>query len=253
MVYLESAKRAAEFIKANLYDSSTHVLKRVYLDGPGETDGFSDDYGFLISGLIELYQATFDVEYLKWADALQKTQLKLFWDDRNGGLFRTSASSDEVILRMKDDQDAAEPSSNSLSSMNLLRLGSILGDRSYDEKAVEICQSFGDHLNDHPWIFPGMLMSLVGCLHGMREIVVIGKADKFISSIANNRLLVNTTVIVLDRSDASADAWLLERNDILKEALKLESDGNPFVTICQGYSCGKPIMDLESLNTALES
>jgi uncharacterized protein YyaL (SSP411 family) len=253
LVYLESAKNAAAFIKENLYDSSTNILKRVFLDGPGQTDGFSDDYAFLISGLIELYQATFHSKYLQWAVSLQETQLKLFWDDKSGGFFRTSESG-EVILRLKDDSDSAEPSANSISARNLLRLGSLLGDRSYDEKAVETCQAFATELQSSPWAFPAMLMSVAGSLDGMREIVVVGEdgeelTRKFLEDIWE-RLLVNTIVIYLDPEQP--DDWILSKNEVLREAVKIKSEGRPFVTICEGYSCSPPIFDLEGLTKALE-
>lgn len=70
--YLESAVRAAEFIKKELYDEQTKILYRVYREGRGETKGFADDYAFLIEGLIDLYEATFDEQWLKWADELQR-------------------------------------------------------------------------------------------------------------------------------------------------------------------------------------
>jgi uncharacterized protein YyaL (SSP411 family) len=69
------------------------------------TNGFSHGYAFLISGLIELQQATFDGEYLKWADVLQKTQLQLFCDHTNGGLCQAPSRARNLIIRMKDRQD----------------------------------------------------------------------------------------------------------------------------------------------------
>ena len=254
LLYLESAKKAAQFIRTNLYDPSTDTLKRVFLDGPGETDGFSDDYAFLISGLIELYQATFDSEYLRWADTLQQTQIKLFWDDKAGGFFRTSASGD-VILRLKDDGDSAEPSANSVSSRNLLRLGSLLSNRSYDEKAIETCQACSEELDKQPWAVPSMLMSVVGGLEGIRQIVVVGKKEhemtaNFLNEIWG-QLLVNTVVIHLDPE--STDEWMLSHNEVLNEVLKIPSpEGIPFVTICEGYTCGLPIRDVENLNKVLK-
>ena len=254
LVYLESAKNAAQFLKTNLYDSGAKTLKRVFLDGPGDTDGFSDDYAFLISGLIELYQATFDTEYLRWAESLQQTQIKLFWDDKAGGFYRTSESAD-VILRLKDDGDSAEPSANSVSSRNLLRLGALLGNRSYDEKAIEICQAYSEELEKQPWSVPSMLMSVVGGLEGVRQIVVVGKKEdettaKFLNRIWE-RMLVNTVVIQFDPEDT--DEWILSHNEVLHEVVKITSPGGtPFVTICEGYTCGLPIRDIEALNKVLK-
>jgi len=70
-VYLTAAKRAAAFIKKELFDQECGQLWRIYREGRGDTPGFADDYAFLIQGLIELYQATFEEEYLEFADTLQ--------------------------------------------------------------------------------------------------------------------------------------------------------------------------------------
>jgi hypothetical protein len=71
--FLESAVKAAEFIKKELCDEKEKILYRVYREGRGDTKGFADDYAFLIEGLIDLYEATFDESWLQWADELQRT------------------------------------------------------------------------------------------------------------------------------------------------------------------------------------
>lgn len=69
--YLGAAIKAADFIKKELYDESAGTLKRVYREGPGDAPAFADDYAFLIAGLVDLYEATFDDSWLAWADKLQ--------------------------------------------------------------------------------------------------------------------------------------------------------------------------------------
>lgn len=230
-------------------------MKRVFLDGPGKSDGFSDDYAYLISGLLDLYMSTFESEYLQWADSLQKTQLNLFWDQTVGGFFRASADTANLILRLKDDSDSAEPTANSILSCNLLKLGSLLGDRSYDEKAVETCQAFGETLQSHPWAFPAMLSSIAGCLDGMREIIVVGRdgdrlTQKYFQCIFS-RPLVNTVVMHVDPD--APDTWLQERNETFQQAYKMEAGGRAYVTICEGYTCGLPIRDIAALEDALKN
>jgi len=73
--YLKSALKAATLIKDNLYDDPTKTLYRIWREGRGETKGFADDYAFLIDGLIDLYEATFNEEWLHWADDLQRKVL----------------------------------------------------------------------------------------------------------------------------------------------------------------------------------
>lgn len=84
--YLSSALKAARFIKSNLYDTDTQTLYRVWREGRGDTKAFADDYAFLIEGLIDLYEATFDEEWLHWADDLQSTLFDLHIHD-NTSLF----------------------------------------------------------------------------------------------------------------------------------------------------------------------
>jgi uncharacterized protein YyaL (SSP411 family) len=70
-LYLGFALRAATFIKENLYDKETKTLYRIWRETRGDTVGFAEDYAFLIEGLIDLYEATFDEDWLHWADDLQ--------------------------------------------------------------------------------------------------------------------------------------------------------------------------------------
>ena len=78
--YLDAATKAAGFLQASLYDPKTGQLTRSYRQGGSATAGFADDYAFLIRGLFDLYEADFQPDHLRWAEALQKTQDTLFWD-----------------------------------------------------------------------------------------------------------------------------------------------------------------------------
>lgn len=66
-----AAEKAVAFIVRELYDETSHTLWRVYREGRGDAPGFCDDYAFLIKGLIDLYETTFDDSHLQLADTLQ--------------------------------------------------------------------------------------------------------------------------------------------------------------------------------------
>src|SRR5205823_14196151 len=93
-----------------------------------QVEGFADDYAFVIEGLLDLYEASFDIEWLKFAIQLQETQDRLFFDDKSGGYFSTSGKDASVVLRMKDDNDSAEPAASSIAALNLLRLAQLRDD-----------------------------------------------------------------------------------------------------------------------------
>ena len=93
------AVRAAKFLRSNQYDPSRKILYRNYRQGRSDIEGFADDYAFVVQALLDLYEASFDVEWLKFAGELQETQDRLFFDDKNAGYFSTSGDQ-SVFLRM---------------------------------------------------------------------------------------------------------------------------------------------------------
>src|SRR5260370_3726444 len=105
----------------HLDDSKTGKLWRSYRAGGPSVDGFLDDYTDLISGLLDLYQAGFDVHWLKWAVSLQEKQDQLFGDAKDGGYFDAGTSDPSLLSRTRESYDGAEPSPNSTAAINLLR------------------------------------------------------------------------------------------------------------------------------------
>ena len=85
-------------------------------------DGYAEDYAYLVFGLLELFQAGGDPEWLQWALQLQERQDALFWDEVDGGWFSTTGRDPSVLLRLKEDYDGAEPAASSVSALNLLTL-----------------------------------------------------------------------------------------------------------------------------------
>ena len=70
--------------------------------GKSTIEGFADDYAFMISGLLDLFEACQDVSWLEWACQLQEKMVELFWDHSKGGFFSTTTADPSILLRMKD-------------------------------------------------------------------------------------------------------------------------------------------------------
>lgn len=49
----------------------------------------------------------------------------MFLDKTGGGYFNTTGEDESVLLRVKEDHDGAEPSGNSVSAINLVRLATM--------------------------------------------------------------------------------------------------------------------------------
>jgi uncharacterized protein YyaL (SSP411 family) len=175
--YLASATRAAEFIRTKLYDPQTGILLHRYRAGQGAIDGFADDYAFLIQGLLDLYEASFDANHLAWAFELQKKQDGLFWDSTAGGYYSTTGKDPNILLRMKEDYDGAEPSPNSVAALNLLRLAQMFDDKSFRETAERALSAFAGRLQKTPSAMPQTLVALDFSLSKPKQIVVAGKRE----------------------------------------------------------------------------
>ncbi len=115
---------------------------RVFNKGKCQVKGYSEDYAFFIQALIDLYEATFEIDWLKEADDLNERMIHQFWDERNGGFFFTGKENESLIARSKNPYDNAIPSANSVAVFNLMRLGYLTGEESLKQKAEQISTSF---------------------------------------------------------------------------------------------------------------
>jgi len=175
--YLVAAERAAAFIRTQLYDEKTGKLSRRHREGQVAFDGYVDDYAFLVQGLLDLYETSFKIEHLRWAFDLQKKQNELFWDKDHAGFFSTTGKDASILLRMKEDYDGAEPSPNSVATLNLLRLAEMLDEKPFREMAAKTLAAFGDRLRQAPSAMPQMMVAFDFYQSKPKQIVIAGKPD----------------------------------------------------------------------------
>ncbi|TGO90666.1 hypothetical protein BPOR_0055g00090 [Botrytis porri] len=237
--YLNAALKAAAFIKENLYDDKAKILYRIWREGRGDTQGFADDYAFLIEGLIDLYETTFDEKWLQWADELQQSQINLFYDGNGtGAFFSTTASAPDVILRLKDAMDSSEPSTNGTSSSNLYRLSSIFNDESYAKKAKETVKSFESEMLQYPWLFPSFMPAIVASHLGVKSVVIHDAAGdtsggRWVQEFEKKPRGSLGSIIRLNSSEGNGQ-WLRDRNPLLKDAGKSDKTK---ILVCENGVC----------------
>jgi uncharacterized protein YyaL (SSP411 family) len=245
--YLESAIRAANFVRANLYDEKGKTLFRNYREGRSAIEGFADDYAFVIQGLLDLYEGSFEVEWLKFALELQETQDRLFFDDKGGGYFSTSGKDKSVVLRMKDDNDSAEPAASSVAASNLLRLAQVRNDKQFDERARKTIEAFGPTVSHFASAMPQLLVAFDFSLAKPREVVIAGKLDskgaKDLLKEVNRHFLPNRILILADGGEGQK--FFAEKNEAIAPMSPV--DGQPAAYICENFTCKAPVTDAKAL------
>ncbi|KAI0074994.1 hypothetical protein K474DRAFT_1709403 [Panus rudis PR-1116 ss-1] len=256
---LKLAEDAAAFIREKLYDEETGKLTRSYRKEPGPT-GQADDYAFLIQGMLDLYEASGKEVYISWAIRLQEKQDELFYDDAKGGYF-VSAPDPHVLIRMKDAQDGAEPSASSVTLSNLNRLSHFADNRhgEYHAKADSIVKANAQILKQAPFALANMVSGAMLSLKGYKQFIVSGEpaaseTSAFLQAI-REQFIPNRVLIHLDPSKPPKE--IAKVNDTISSLIKDESqkaddkEGKPNVRICENFTCGLPVYEVDELERRL--
>ena len=237
--YLASAERSAHFIRENLWKNGE--LLRSYRKGPSQVAGFCDDYAALIGGLLDLYEADFDTAWVGWALELQAKQDALFGDAEHGGYFSVKEGAPDILLRMKEDYDGAEPSPNSVSALNLLRLAQLADKPEFRERALKTLAAFADQISRTPTGVPQMLCALDASLAKPRQIVIAGPRDadgtRALLRETHAHYIPNKIVLLAD--GGAGQRWLAERLEFLKTVGQI--DGKPAAYVCENFVCQLPV------------
>jgi uncharacterized protein YyaL (SSP411 family) len=243
--YLNGAKRASTFILQKMRQDD-HLM-RVFNKGRCNVKGYSEDYAFFIQALLDLYEATFEVKWLKEADDLNRKMIGQFWDEKKGGFFFTGEGNESLVARSKNPYDNVTPSANSVAVFNLLRLGYLTGEDSLRKKAEQILNLFYNLLSEHPSGFANMLSGLSFFLNP-EEIGIIGsKNDHRTQSMLREIYLTylpNKILSLNDPQEPIKGDWFPFLND------KGITDV-PTTFVCKGFTCLPPVKDEKDLKKLL--
>ncbi|MQL79252.1 hypothetical protein Taro_011689 [Colocasia esculenta] len=249
--YLKVAEKAAAFIRTHLYEEHTHRLIHSFRNGPSKAPGFLDDYAFLISGLLDLYEFGGTTHWLLWDE--------LFLDTEGGGYFNTPGEDPSVLLRLKEDHDGAEPSGNSVSAINLIRLSSMFTDgrsASYKEQAAHLLAVFESRLKEQSLAVPLMCCAAdMLAVPSRTQVVIVG--DKTSSEFSDMVSSVyssynpNRTVIQIDPKNVEEmEFWENNNPNIANMAKNGPADKAAVAYVCENFVCRSPVTS-EGLHTLL--
>ncbi|HMJ90535.1 MAG TPA: thioredoxin domain-containing protein [Candidatus Acidoferrum sp.] len=237
------AEKNLKFIQAKLWDAKTETLYHRWRDGQRDTTQLLESYAFLLSGVIELYEATLKPEHLDFAIALAESLVERFYDKEHGGFWQSTADSKDLILRVKDDYDGAEPSGNSVAAMSLLRLAAITERKDFRDAADKTIQLFADRLQQLPQAVPFMLAAFDFASEEPRRAVIVGD----VSSTGGKSLLCAAHAIYQPNKVVLSSEGAVEP---FAKTLK-PKDGKATAYVCTGTACQAPTHDADTLKKSL--
>ena len=249
--YLAAAQRAAAFIRRTMWTEGTGRLLRRYRGGEAAIDGYAEDYAYLIFGLLELFQADGDVNWLEWALVLQENQDRRFWDEAEGGWYSTTGADPTVLLRLKEDYDGAEPAASSMSALNLLTMTHLTGDAAARGNVERTLARLGPRVGAAARAVPMMLSALSTWHGGATQIVIVGDRDR-----EATRTLARTVsarylpfAIHIPAVPGEAQDALAVRLPFI--ATMKAPSGAAAAYVCRDFTCRQPTSSADELDAEL--
>ncbi|MCW4010067.1 MAG: thioredoxin domain-containing protein [Candidatus Bathyarchaeota archaeon] len=244
--FLQAAFKTADFLLADMRGKNGALYHR-YAKGERAVAGFLDDYAFLVFGLIELYEVSFDGKYLQAAVELTQEMNAKFWDDKNGGYYLTSAKPESGMPKMKQVYDGAFPSGNSVALHNLLRLSRLTNDSSFEMHARMLVKAFSLEVQSAPEAFTWLLAGVDFAVGPSFSVVLVGEAtrkDTLDMLEALKRHYLPTTVVSVKSSDKAGLGYA-------------QIEGAATAYVCRNQTCLPPTNRaskmLEQLGLAAET
>jgi hypothetical protein len=237
--YLDAAEKPAGFILSRMYDPVSGQLMRRFCDTEAAIPAFLDDYAFFAQAMLDLFEASFEPKYLSSAVDLARRGLTKFEDEENGGFFSTVQGERDLLLRMKDDYDGAEPSGNSVATDVLLRLAHLTNGRDFSQRAERSLQAFAPKIKAQPAIAPQMLVAMNRWLSEPGQVVIRcaqidGEVRRMLDAEWRSQFNPATTVLAI--SDAAAN----ELSSIAPFLGGLERRGRLTLYRCRNFACELP-------------
>jgi uncharacterized protein YyaL (SSP411 family) len=249
--YAWAARRAADFLLEKMRTSHGRLYRR-YRHGHIAYPGFLDDYAYLVWGLIELYEATFEVRYLEKAVHLNQIMIELFGDAEKGGFYFTGQENEMLIARPKEIYDGAVPSGNSVAALNLLRLARMTGKVIWEKKADQLLQVFSSAVADVPMACTQLLIALDFVVGPTKEMVIAGDPQEEMAramiALLHRKFVPNKAVLLRQEGEAGKDLTALSPF----VAGMIPVGKKPAVYLCARFACRSPLTDLPALESALE-
>ena len=218
------------FIKT---DSSREMM-HTYKNGIAKFPAFLDDYAYLISACLQLYELTYNISYLEKAKQYAYYVIEYFDDDENIFFYFTNKDQKDIIIRKKEIYDGAVPSGNSTMAANLSKLSVIFNIPEWEQRACKMLAQIIDSLEKYPSSFGIWASLLQQHVYGLHEISIVGlNAIELANKIATNYIPYKVLMV---STIENAKYPLLKSKKAGLDSL---------IYLCKNYNCVSPFKTIQ--------
>ena len=240
---LAAALKNHNFIRTTLWDAKTKTLHSRWREGERDSVQLFEAYASQLDGVLELYQVTLDSSQLEFAIEIATAMTAKFYDPKAGGFYQSDSETKNLILRVKEDYDGAEPSGNSIAAFALLKLAAITERKDFREQAEKTLQLFSQKMQQVPEGLPYLLRALDFYLDEPFRVVVAGDPK---SPEARKLILAAHTVYQPNK------VILGTSGPVEPFAKTLPAKDGPVVYLCTGTACQPPTNDPAQVRVLLK-
>lgn len=230
--FLNIALRNANFIRSKM-QRADGGLYRNYKNGKASINAFLDDYAFTISAYTDLYQATFDEQWLKEALRLTNYCLVHFYDKRSGMFYYTSDVDDKLIARKMEIMDNVIPAANSEMAKNLFVLGQYFYKDDFVQKSQKMLSQVKEHTAASGAYFANWDILLAWQVHKPYEVAIVGPNWTEKKTQWEQKYLPN---VFLSGGATEGSLGLLESKLVA---------GKTKIYVCQDKECLRPVEEVD--------
>ncbi|MBC8570749.1 thioredoxin domain-containing protein [Zongyangia hominis] len=245
--YLDAAMRAVDFIKRKLTDNSGRLLAR-WREEQAAHPGKLDDYAFYSWGLLKLYDATFQTQYLAEARRLTVRMYEQFFDEKNGGFYPYASEGEQLITRTKETYDGAMPSGNSVAALVLSRLARLTGESRWRTAADLQLAYLAGAVQEYPAGYGFAMLAFLEELWPSAELVCASQeVPAELTAFLREASRPAMTVLVKTPETAKALGQLVP----FTESYPIPEKGVRYY-LCQNGACAQPVDSIAQVKAMLE-
>lgn len=229
--YKTKASEALSFIENNLMQNDGG-LYRNYKDGKPSINAFLDDYAFLASAYIKMYEVTLNKKWLVKSKKLVDYTLKHFLNKDSGMFYYTSETDKKLIARKMEISDNVIPASNSEMAMVLYKLGNYFQENTFISHSQKMLAQVKERSLDGAAYYANWAKLMGMMVYTPFEIAVMGKDAVDL----NLELQKNYVPISIFMGGKKEDMPLLH--------LKLVED-ETYIYVCRDRTCKLPVKQVD--------
>jgi len=242
--FLDAAEKCLVFIEKKLIQDEK--LLRTYKNGYSKIQGYLEDYSYLISAMLDVFELNPEIKYLENAKKIGLYLIEHFWDSENNNFFMTADNHEQLIIRPKSNYDLSMPSGNSVAANCLLRLYHLTQEKRFLDISIRIMESQASMAAENPFGFGYLLNTIYMYLQKPIEITVLNSKNSEFEKYLNSSFLPESILVNVKNEEQMENL-----KNLSFFSGKVFQENKTTVFVCKDFTCSLPLESISEIEKHL--